>query len=122
MYQFRLINQLTQGTTYDPISDPINQFRATKAAAQAAKRQEATYNRRKARDEGADVGDLEFLFLPEGENSKVLCTVDEIIQEPGGVDYLLKLSDSGMKSSTAAGEAMRALERHVLTSLRDSLA
>ena len=122
MYQFKLINRLTQGTTYEPISDPINQFRAAKAAAQAAKRQDATYGRRKAREKGADVGDLEFLFLLEGEKSKVLCTVDEIVQEPGGADYLLKLADSGVKSSRAANDAMVALERHVMKSLRDSLA
>ena len=122
MYQFKLINRLTQGTTYEPISDPINQFRAAKAAAQAAKRQDATYGRRKAREKGADVGDLEFLFLLEGEKSKVLCTVDEIIQEPGGIDYLLSIADSGIKSGKAAFDAMSDLKEHTLNALRDSLA
>ena len=121
MYKFRVLNAVTKGTTYDPISDPINQFRAAKAAAQAAKRQEATVTRRKAREGGADVGDLEFLFLPDGAIVKELMSVDEIVQEPGGIDYLLKLSDSGLKSSRAANEAMNGLQRHVIKALRDSL-
>jgi hypothetical protein len=122
MYKFRVLNAITKGTTYEPISDPVNQFRAAKAAAQAAKRQEATATRRKAREEGTDVGDLEFLFLPEGAKAKELMTVDEIVQEPGGVDYLLKLSDSGLKSSVAANEAMTGLQRHVIKALQHSLA
>ena len=122
MYKFRVLNAITKGTTYEPISDPINQFRAAKAAAQSAKRQQATIVRRKAREKGADVGDLEFLFLLEGEKSKVLCTVDEIIQEPGGIDYLLSISDSGIKSGKAAFDAMSDLKSHTLNALRDSLA
>ncbi|BAQ84661.1 hypothetical protein [uncultured Mediterranean phage uvMED] len=122
MYKFRVLNAVTKGTTYDPISDPINQFRAAKAAAQAAKRQEATVTRRKAREEGTDVGDLEFLFLPDGAIVKELMSVDEILQEPGGVDYLLSLADSGIKSGRAAFDAMSDLKDHTLKALRDSLA
>lgn len=116
------MNAVTKGTTYEPISDPVNQFRATKAAAQAAKRQQATVTRRKAREEGADVGDLEFLFLPEGARVKELMTVDEIIQEPGGVDYLLSIADSGIKSGKAAFDAMSDLKFHTLNSLRNNFA
>ena len=122
MYRFRVLNAVTKGTTYEPISDPVNQFRATKAAAQAAKRQQATVTRRKAREEGADVGDLEFLFLPEGARVKELMTVDEIIQEPGGVDYLLSIADSGIKSGKAAFDAMSDLKFHTLNSLRNNFA
>jgi len=122
MYKFRVLNAVTKGTTYDPISDPVNQFRAAKAAAQAAKRQQATVTRRKAREEGTDVGDLEFLFLPEGAIVKELMTVDEIIQEPGGVDYVLRIADSGIKSGKAAFDAMSDLKEHTLNALRDSLA
>lgn len=122
MYKFRVLNAITKGTTYEPISEPINQFRAAKAAAQAAKRQQATSERRKAREDGVDVGELKFLFLREGAIVKELLTVDEIVQEPGGVDYLLKLSDSGLKSSRAANEAMVGLQRHVVKALQDSLA
>lgn len=122
MYKFRVLNAITKGTTYEPISDPVNQFRAAKAAAQAAKRQEATVTRRKAREDGADVGDLEFLFLPEGAIVKELMTVDEIVQEPGGIDYLLSIADSGIKSGKAAFDAMSDLKEHTLYALRDSLA
>ena len=110
MYKFRVLNAITKGTTYEPISDPINQFRAAKAAAQSAKRQQATIVRRKAREDGTDVGDLEFLFLPEGAIAKELMTVDEIVQEPGGVDYLLSISNSCIKSGKAAFDAMSDLK------------
>ena len=122
MYKFRVLNAITKGTTYEPIADPVNQFRAAKAAAQAAKRQEATVTRRKAREEGTDVGDLEFLFLREGAIVKELMTVNEIVQEPGGVDYLLRIADSGIKSGKAAFDAMSDLKSHTLNALRDSLA
>ena len=122
MYKFRVLNAVTKGTTYDPISDPINQFRAAKAAAQAAKRQQAAVGRRKAREDGTDVGELEFLFLPEGAIVKELMSVDEILQEPGGVDYLLSIADSGIKSGRAAFDAMSDLKDHSLKALRDSLA
>jgi hypothetical protein len=121
MYKFRVLNAITKGTTYEPISDPINQFRAAKAAAQSAKRQQATIVRRKAREDGTDVGDLEFLFLPEGAIAKELMTVDEIVQEPGGVDYLLSISNSGIKSGKAAFDAMSDLKEHTLNALQDSL-
>ena len=46
------------------------------------------------------MGDLEFLFPPrEGATVKELMTVDEIVQEPGGVDYSLSIADSGIKSA-----------------------
>lgn len=122
MYKFRVLNEVTKGTTYDPISDPINQFRAAKAAAQAAKRQQATVGRRKAREEGTDVGELEFLFLPEGAKVKELMTVDEIVQEPGGVEYLLSIANSGIKSGKAAFDSMTDLKVYTLESLEDSLA
>ena len=121
MYKFRVLNEVTKGTTYEPISDPINQFRAAKAAAQAAKRQQAAVGRRKAREEGTDVGELEFLFLPEGAKVKELMTVDEIVQEPGGVDFLLTKSDAGFKAGKAAFEAMTDLQRYVVRNLQDSL-
>lgn len=122
MYNLRLLNALTKNTTYEPISDPVNQFRAAKAAAQAAKRQQAAIARRKAREDETPIGELEFLFLREGAKVKELLTVDEIIQEPGGFDYLMSLSDSGIKSGRSAFDAMTDLMKYTLKKQRDSFA
>jgi hypothetical protein len=122
MYNLRLLNALTKHTTYDPISDPVNQFRAAKAAAQAAKRQQATIARRKAREDDKPIGEHKFLFLREGAKVKELLTVDEIIQEPGGFDYLMSLSDSGIKSGRSAFDAMTDLMKYTLKKQRDSFA
>jgi hypothetical protein len=122
MYNLRLLNALTKHTTYDPISDPVNQFRAAKAAAQAAKRQQAAIARRKDRENETPIGELKFLFLREGAKVKELLTVDEIIQEPGGFDYLMSMSDSGIKSGRAAFDAMTDLMKYTLKKQRDSFA
>jgi hypothetical protein len=122
MYNLRLLNALTKNTTYEPISDPVNQFRAAKAAAQAAKRQQAAIARRKDRENETPIGELKFLFLREGAKVKELLTVDEIIQEPGGFDYLMSMSDSGIKSGRAAFDAMTDLMKYTLKKQRDSFA
>lgn len=119
--KFRVLNAMAKGTTYDPFNE-VNQYRAKRDAINLANRLKASAGRRKARLNNEPVGELKFLFLRDGDVVKSELTVDEILQEEGGYDFLLAKSDAGFKAGKAAFEAMTDLQRYVVRKLQESYA
>lgn len=119
--KFTILNEMAIGTTYDPFNK-ANQERAKRDAINLAKRQKSSVGRRKARMKGEPVGELKFLFLRDGDVVKSEMTVDEILQEEGGYDFLFAKSDAGFMAGKAAFEAMTDLQRYVFRKQQESFA
>lgn len=120
--RFVILNEMAKGTTYDPFTSKVNQERAKRDAINLALRSKASVDRRKERIKGTPVGDLKFYFLRPGDLVKTLMTVDEILQEEGGMEFILSKADAGLKSNTAGMECMTDLMRHAIKRQQESFA
>jgi len=120
--RFTILNEMAKGTTYDPFTSKENQDRAKRDAINLAKRQSASADRRKQRENEEPIGAHKFWYLREGDVTKTLMSVDEILEEEGDFDFIFSKSDAGHKSGKSAVDYMTDLERYARKKLQESFA